>query len=55
MAKRIIRINQADNVAVVLADEIKAGEILTEGGVTVTLKDDLTRGHKVALTKDAMS
>ena len=50
MAKRIIRINQADNVAVVLADEIKAGETLTEGGVTVTLKDDLIRGHKVALT-----
>ncbi len=50
MAKRIIRINPADNVAVVLADEIKAGETLTEGGVTVTLKDDMIRGHKVALT-----
>lgn len=44
--KRILKINDADNVAVVLADGVKAGEVF-EG---VTLLADVPRGHKFALT-----
>lgn len=44
--KRILKINDADNVAVVLADGVKAGEEF-EG---ITLLADVPRGHKFALT-----
>lgn len=44
--KRILKINDADNVAVVLADGVKAGDVF-EG---VTLLADVPRGHKFALT-----
>lgn len=44
--KRILKINDADNVAVVLADGVKAGEEF-EG---TTLLADIPRGHKFALT-----
>lgn len=47
--KRILKINGADNVAVTLVDGVKAGEVWSEGDETVTLKEDIARGHKFAL------
>ncbi len=47
--KRILKINKADNVAVTLVDGVKAGEVWPEGDETVTLKEDIARGHKFAL------
>ncbi len=47
--KRILKINKADNVAVTLVDGVKAGEVWSEGDETVTLKEDIVRGHKFAL------
>lgn len=47
--KRFLKINDADNVAVVLADGVKAGETF-EG---VRLLADVPRGHKFALTSIA--
>lgn len=47
--KRIIKINKADNVAVVLTDGVKAGETFTDGDNIVTLSEDIKRGHKFAL------
>lgn len=44
--KRTLRINPADNVAVVLADGVVQGEVC-EG---ITLLSDVQRGHKFALT-----
>ncbi len=43
--KRILKINDADNVAVVLADDVKKGESF-EG---VEIASDMQRGHKFAL------
>ena len=39
----------ADNVAIALADDLHAGETLDVDGTTVTLKEDIARGHKFAL------
>ena len=47
--KRFLKINIADNVAVALADDLRAGETLDVDGTTVTLKEDIARGHKFAL------
>lgn len=47
--KRFLKINAADNVCVVLDEQLKAGEVIQIEGVTVTLKEDVARGHKVAL------
>lgn len=47
--KRFLKINAADNVAVVLADDARQGETFEIDAVTVTLKEDIARGHKVAL------
>ncbi|MDE6438299.1 MAG: altronate dehydratase family protein, partial [Muribaculaceae bacterium] len=48
--KRILKINAADNVAVILADDASQGERLAVGdGGEVTLLQPVTRGHKVAL------
>lgn len=48
--KRILKINAADNVAVILADDAAEGERLPlDGGAEVTLLQPVTRGHKVAL------
>lgn len=47
--KRFLKINAADNVAVVLADDATRGEQIEIDGVTITLKEDIARGHKVAL------
>lgn len=47
--KRILKINDADNVAVVLADDVQAGEVWREGETEVTLLEPVARGHKFAL------
>lgn len=48
--RRFIRINPADNVAVVLDNEgISEGETINCDGNDITLKDDIARGHKFAL------
>ena len=47
--KRLLKINAADNVAVAIADDLKAGETLEIDGRPITLLEDITRGHKVAL------
>lgn len=47
--KRILKINKADNVAVVLTDGVKAGEVYADGDCSVTLAEDIRRGHKFAL------
>lgn len=47
--KRILKINAADNVAVVLADDLRKGETIDVDGVRITLREDIARGHKVAL------
>lgn len=47
--KRYIKINPADNVAVVLADGFKAGETIADGDNTVVAATDIARGHKIAL------
>ena len=44
----MVRINPADTVAVALAP-LKAGETVSFGDGTVTLRDDLPMGHKAAL------
>ena len=44
-----MKINAADNVCVILADGVKAGEQIEIDGVRVILKEDVARGHKVAL------
>jgi len=47
--KRFLKINAADNVAVALADDLKAGESFDIDGVRVTLRESVARGHKFAL------
>lgn len=48
--KEILKINPADNVAVVLADDgLAAGAVYHDGDVTVTLAEPIARGHKFAL------
>ncbi len=47
--KRYIKINQADNVAVILVDDAKKGEKFEIDGKEIELLQDTTRGHKVAL------
>jgi len=46
--KEIIKIHSRDNVAVTLIDRI-AGEVINVEGQTVTLLEDVGRGHKIAL------
>lgn len=45
---KVIQIHPLDNVAVAL-DDLKKGEAITVGDVTVTCLTDIMRGHKVAL------
>ena len=47
--KEILKINPADNVAVVLVDGIVAGTVFNDGDVKVTLAEPVKRGHKFAL------
>ncbi len=46
--KEIIKINEKDNVAVALRDLIK-NQIVEIDDVKINLKDDVKRGHKVAI------
>lgn len=46
--ENILKINALDNVAVALSDS-KKGAVITVGGLTFVLKDDIPAGHKVAL------
>lgn len=47
--KKIIRINEADNVVVALED-IKAGDQIEVGGKVIKVKQDVATGHKIAIT-----
>ncbi len=47
--KRFLKINAADNVCVALDEELKKGEVIELDGEQITLKEDITRGHKIAL------
>lgn len=47
--KRILKINEADNVAVVLADDVEAGEVWSDGSSQVKILEKIERGHKFAL------
>ena len=46
--KRYLRINEADDVAIAL-DDLAAGEVIEVGGCSVTLAENIDKGHKVAL------
>lgn len=46
--KEHIKINPADNVLVALAD-LKCGQTIVEGDTTITLNDNVDRGHKFAI------
>lgn len=48
--KRFLKINENDNVAVALTDLPKDDTILVDGN-EITLKQEIKRGHKVALTE----
>lgn len=48
--KTVLHINSADNVAVVVADQgLAKGSAATIDGKTITVVDDIPRGHKFAL------
>ena len=47
--KRFLKINAVDNVAVALADDLKAGEVVEIDGKEITLKENIDRGHKFAI------
>ncbi len=47
--KRFLKINAVDNVCISLADDMKVGEVLEVDGVKIELKEDIARGHKIAL------
>lgn len=47
--KRFLKINAADNVAVALAEELKAGEVVEIDGKEIALKENISRGHKFAI------
>ena len=46
---RILQIHPDDNVAVAL-EPLKAGEVVETSAGTVTLREDIPQGHKLALT-----
>ncbi|MFS0637653.1 altronate dehydratase family protein [Mesobacillus foraminis] len=48
--KAFLRINENDNIILALRD-LEKGEILHIDGETVQLKEDIQRGHKIALTE----
>jgi altronate hydrolase len=47
--KKFLKINQQDNVVVSLQN-LKAGETIQVDGQTITVKTDITAGHKIAVT-----
>ena len=50
METKYLKINPADNVVVAITD-LKAGEIISDEGADVVLKEDVPAGHKVTLKK----
>jgi altronate hydrolase len=46
--KNLIQINEKDNIVVALAD-LSKGEVIFIGDKNITLKEDVKRGHKVAI------
>jgi altronate hydrolase len=46
--KNIIYINEADNIVVALTD-LSKGEVISVGSSEVTLKEDIKKGHKIAI------
>ncbi len=48
--KRFIKINPDDNVAVALADDLRAGEYLNIDGISLKLFKDIPMGHKFSLS-----
>ena len=54
MEIKYLKINPADNVVVAITD-LKAGEIISDEGADVVLKEDVPAGHKVTLKNLAES
>ena len=46
--KNIIKINENDNVVVALTD-LSKGEVISIDNKEITLKEDVKRGHKIAI------
>ncbi|MCB2290583.1 altronate dehydratase family protein [Clostridium sp. CS001] len=46
--KNLIQINEKDNIVVALTD-LSKGEVISIGDKNITLKEDVKRGHKVAI------
>src|ERR1700682_357203 len=46
--KNLIQINENDNIVVALTD-LSKGEVISIGHKEVTLKEDIKRGHKIAI------
>ena len=51
--KRFLKINEVDNVAVAIADDLKKGEVITVEGRPITLHEDIQSGHKFAIKEIA--
>jgi altronate hydrolase len=51
--KRFLKINEVDNVAVAIADDLKKGEVITLEGRPITLHEDIQSGHKFAIKEIA--
>ncbi|MBR2497913.1 MAG: altronate dehydratase, partial [Parabacteroides sp.] len=47
--KRFLKINEVDNVAVAISDDLKKGEVITFDGRPITLHEDIQSGHKFAI------
>jgi len=54
MSTKYFKINPADNVSVAIHD-LKEGEVVNVDGVSITLKQDITAGHKIALVALAVN
>ncbi|MDO4755717.1 MAG: altronate dehydratase family protein [Parabacteroides sp.] len=52
--KRFLKINNADNVAVAIADDLKKGEVIALDGKQISLLQDMDPGHKFALKEIAI-
>ncbi|MBQ4162967.1 MAG: altronate dehydratase [Parabacteroides sp.] len=51
--KRFLKINEVDNVAVAISDDLKKGEVITFDGRPITLHEDIQSGHKFAIKEIA--
>jgi altronate hydrolase len=54
MSTKYFKINPADNVSVAIHD-LKEGEVVNVDGVSITLKQDVPAGHKIALVALAVN